>query len=173
MNDQRVYPSEIAPAGFAPARGDPDPMGDFAPAQEAETPARPADRPYPRPVPEPVPEILTHMGAPDEAEAPSEPPPPRPDVEYLGSEGQRVYFLLYPVIVGNLTLREVTIGQLSLWDVQDFLAGRIKTNVELLSRMSGIDPVSLGALKWPDVEALLSMVTALIPDFIREAIEKS
>jgi hypothetical protein len=42
-----------------------------------------------------------------------------------------------------------------------------------MARMVGIDPVALGALRWPDIEALAEMVTGMLPEAIRAAIEAS
>jgi hypothetical protein len=176
MIHQRVYPSDIAPEGFVPSgERDPDPMGAFAPAS---SPTGDEDRsgstspPSPsqsEPQPSPVGETFDEP----QAEPEPEPAPPRPAVEYVGAGGQRKHALLYPVRIEGRMLRSVTVSPPALWDVQDFLAGRITTNFEMASRMTGIDAVTLGALKWPDADIVLQIVTDMLPDFVRDAIEKA
>ncbi len=167
-----LSPSDIAPEGFIPS-GDPDPIGASAP----EDVGRPLDGNTAGQNGEPV------VGfAFDDSETPAEddestvtpaprPAPPRPEARYVGSNGERSYRLLFPVVIANVPLRRVTVAPPALWDVQDFIEGRISTNVELVGRMTGLDPVSLGALRWPDIQAVIGMMTDLLPDFIRAAIE--
>lgn len=117
---------------------------------------------------------LPGMDAPEAPPPEPEPAPPRPGVIYEGDQrGTRTHVLLYPVrFDGDATwLRRIKVCPPSLWDVQDFAAGRIRSNYDLMARMTGIDAVRLGALKWPDIDALLDMTMDLLPDFIRQAIE--
>jgi hypothetical protein len=82
--------------------------------------------------------------------------------------------LRYPVTIEGVGLvRQLAINGPTLWDIQDWAAGRLKTNYELMARMVGIDSVALGALRWPDVEALAAIVTTMLPEAMRDGIEKS
>jgi hypothetical protein len=129
--------------------------GTSAPPGEAQAP--PAS-----PLPEP----------PGEALGPAE-APIRPAVEYLDAQPV-ILPLRYPVkIEGVGVVRQLTICGPTLWDIQDWAAGRLTTNYELMARMVGIDPVALGALRWADVEALAEIVTGMLPEVMREAIAAS
>ncbi|KRQ99289.1 hypothetical protein [Bradyrhizobium valentinum] len=170
--DQRVYPSDIAPEGFTPSgERDPDPMGAFAPSSSLTDDDEPSPEPTQQP-PWPGEEEPSPVGG-TAKEAEPEPAPPRPNVEYVGVGGQRRHMLLCPLKIEGKMLRHVTIAPPALWDVQDFLAGRIRSNFEMASRMTGIDGVALGALKWPDADIVLQIVTDMLPEFIRDAIERA
>jgi hypothetical protein len=82
--------------------------------------------------------------------------------------------LRYPVeIEGVGEVRSLTINPPALWDIQDWSAGRLKTNFELMARMVGLTPAALGALRWPDIEQIASIVATMLPDELRAAIEAS
>lgn len=95
---------------------------------------------------------------------------PRPEVHYVGGLGQRRYVLLFPVKVGGKMFRHVTVSHPSLWDVQDWLAGKMQSHFELIARMTGLTTVELGALRWPDVQALLDITQNMLPEFIQQGI---
>ncbi len=156
MSVRRVYPEQVAPQGFLD--GDPDPATEFAPAEQggakAETPIA----------------AEAEVEAAQAQEPP--PPPPRPEVIYDGV-GIRTYALLYPLTIAGRKIRRLTIHPPTLWDIQDWAAGRLATNYELMARMVDMDPVAIGALRWPDVQALVDITTAMLPDAVREAIELS
>lgn len=153
------------PASF---EDDFDPMSAFEPSP---SPGAPAPEPLPwegagiGPEPD-AGEAAGLSGYPDPA-----PPAPRPTVSYVGHGGDRAYVLLYPVRIGDRELRRVIVRHPALWDVQDWIEGRIKTNFEMMARMTAMTPVDLGALKWPDAEAVLAIVNSMLPAFIRDAIE--
>lgn len=178
---RRVYPEDVAPANFLDR--DPDPATAFAPVDGSRADASiklaeaPSDQAAPSPEP-PGPE--------------PEPPPIRPAVAYPGAAGLRVhvldsnerllkdtvrYPLLYPVkylVEGEeRLLTELTAHPPALWDIQDWVAGRLKTNYELMARMLDMDPIDLGALRWPDIEALIDITTAMLPKEVRDAIALS
>jgi hypothetical protein len=79
--------------------------------------------------------------------------------------------LLYPVNIDGRTIERVVVNHPALWDVQDWLDKRLTSHFELIARMTELDVVALGALRWPDMQALLDMTVELLPSFIREAIE--
>lgn len=155
-------PSDIAPEGFVP-NDDPDPMGAFAPSTV----------PLEEPAAEPVSIFGTEDQPPaDPEEPPPEPPEPRPEVRYVGGEHDvTTVRLRTAIVVDGVKIASVRVNPPALWDVQDFLAQRIKTNIEMASRMTGIAPVVLGALRWPDAEAIFDVVLKKLPDFIRESIK--
>ncbi len=159
MSVHRVYPSEVAASGFLDR--DPDTATEFAPvnAQGDETPAEEA------PWVDPEGEAATA------AAAEPEPAPARPEVVYADVGGTRAYKLLYPVRIDGKRITGLTIHPPALWDIQDWIAGRLKTNYELMARMVDMDPVALGALRWPDIQAITDITTPMLPDAVREAIE--
>lgn len=106
--------------------------------------------------------VADTMPAPEEA--------PRPATHYVGGLGQRRYVLLFPVTVGDKTFRYVTVSHPALWDVQDWLAGKMQSHFELIARMTGLTTVELGALRWPDVQALLDITQNMLPEFIQQGI---
>lgn len=156
---RRVFPSDVAPQGFLDE--DPNPAAEFAPAEQVVA----------------VPENQGAEAPPIAAEEPveaaqPEPPPPRPEVSY-DAVGVRTYALLFPLTIAGRKLRRLTIHPPALWDIQDWAAGRLPTNYDLMARMVDMDPVALGALRWPDIEALVDITTAMLPDAVRDAIELS
>jgi hypothetical protein len=160
----RVYPEDIL-ARHRGEPGEPDIDRAFEPVEFPRKPA--ADASLPEPGGDEAPLNLA------DGEPPGEPePPPRPAVEYL-EPTPIVFPLRFPVRIDGAEVRALTIHPPTLWDIQDWAAGRLRTNYELMARMVGLDPVALGALRWPDVEALAGITTALLPDPIREAIEKT
>lgn len=154
----------------APLDRDPDPMAAFAPAvPELDRWAAPGTAPPIEPEQgEAAPLAPSAEIAPQPAPAPAE---PRPAAAYIGKGGERRYRLLYPVKIEGRAIRMVTVSHPTLWDVQDWIAGRIKTNFEIMARVTAMPEVELGALKWPDVQALITLTSEVLPDFIRDAIE--
>jgi hypothetical protein len=175
MTVRRVYPEDVAPANFLDR--DPDPATAFAPVDGQ------------------PPKVAEQPREPDLAATP-EPPEPepivRPVVAYPDSVGLRVhlldgqerllkesvhYPLMYPVkylLDGQeRVVKEITAHPPALWDIQDWAAGRLKTNYELMARMLDMDPVELGALRWPDIAALIDITTAMLPQELRDAIALS
>jgi hypothetical protein len=154
--ETRVYPEDIL------ARHRPEPQ-----APDLEQAFEPAPAPAP---PAPTPEAA-ELHVADGIREP-EPAPDRPEVRYL-DQAPIVFPLRFPVEIAGAEVRSLTINPPTLWDIQDWAANRLQTNYELMARMVGLDPVALGALRWPDVEALASITTTLLPEPIREAIEKT
>jgi hypothetical protein len=147
--------------------GDPPEPNAFEVFDTVETPGKPQDAPAP---PQQGNEALPTSATVEPPDEP-EPPPVRPVVEYLDVT-PIILFLRHPVrIEGVGIIRRLEINSPALWDIQDWAAGRIKTNWELISRMVGVDPVALGALRWPDIETLASIAATLLPDQLRAAIE--
>lgn len=159
-----VSPSDIRGVReFSRDPPEPDADAAFATVEGPAAPGKPKGEPLPPP---------PAFSPPDPPDEP-EPPPIRPAVEYL-DPAPIILPLRYPVrIEGVGIVRELAIHGPTLWDIQDWAAGRIKTNFELMARMVGIAPEALGALRWPDVEALASMVATLLPDQLRAAMEAS
>jgi hypothetical protein len=163
MSDTVIDPSSIAPPGWL---RDPDPMGAFAPEIAGDAP--PAN-----PIPLAAAQadmFVDDVG--DQAADPEPPPaPPRPVVRYLGKGGARGYALLFPIEIDGRRFRSVTVNHPALWDVQDWLAGRIKSHFEFVARMAGLSDDEFGALRWPDVQALLEIAGEMLPPFVRAVIE--
>jgi hypothetical protein len=148
----RVYPEDIAPREYLEP-DTPDSEKAFEPASN-----EPGSIPQPTPPPTP------------------EPPPVRPEVEYVGDGGAVIYTLLFPLRIGgdNQDIRKhVVINHPSLWDVQDWATSRLPTNYQLVARMIGMDPVDLGALKYPDIAAIMEIAATMLPDEIKDAIAAS
>jgi hypothetical protein len=163
-----VSPSDIRGVReFSRDPPEPDADAAFAPTEDA--PGKPKGEPLPPPGGNESPPVFSPPDPPDEPE----PAPIRPAVEYL-DPAPIIYPLRYPVYIDGVgTVRELAIHGPALWDIQDWAAGRIKTNFELMARMVGIAPEALGALRWPDIEALASIVATMLPDQLRAAIEAS
>jgi hypothetical protein len=160
-----VYPSDIAPREFLGEPPEPDPEKAFEPEAPR---GKPADEASPAP---PADEAGLDFPPPEPPVA--EEPPVRPAVEYL-DPAPVILPLRYPVhIEGVGTLRELAIHGPTLWDIQDWAAGRLRTNYELMARMVGIDPVALGALRWADTETLAAIALTMLPEAMREAIAAS
>jgi len=179
MADVLAYPSDIAPPGWSPDRDPDDPFAGGYQPKPGPKPDIPTTGSGVKPAPITRDDEETARFADVEqqvfANLPDEPPEPevpRPAVQSIGTAGLTRYTLLYPVKIEGLALREIKISPPALWDVQDFLAGKIKSNFELISRMTGLSPVMLGALRWPDVQALLNITTDLLPAFVRDAIDQ-
>jgi hypothetical protein len=161
----RVWPEDIKPRVFEGEPPEPDPTGAFEPAAGARgdgageaSEAREDSSGQ---------AAFVDPGTPDEDEAAI---PVRPTVRYLGARAIMVP-LLYPVEIAGLgEVCEVLIDQPALWDIQDWAAGRLRTNYELMARMVGLDPTALGALRWPDIERIATITTDMLPEAMREAI---
>jgi hypothetical protein len=94
-------------------------------------------------------------------------------VRYLGDTPISLA-LRYPVEIDGVgEVRSLTVNPPALWDIQDWAAGRLKTNFELMARMVGLSPAALGSLRWPDIEQLATIVATMLPDELRAAIEAS
>ena len=159
---RRVYPEDVAPSGYLDR--DPDSVAATEPVQRAESPGESSGEVPPI---EPA-DLPGREGAPE-----PEPAPVRPEVAYQGVAGVHVYTLLFPLKIDGRKLTRLTIHPPALWDIQDWAARRLKTNYELMARMVDMDPVTLGALRWPDVQALVDITTAMLPEALRDAIELS
>ena len=153
----RVYPEDLL-ARHRPEPDEPDPERAFEPVEFPRKKAEEA--PFPPPGD-------TDPGANGEPEAPAL---PRPAVRYLG-DAPIVLPLRFPVEIDGKEIRLLTVNPPALWDIQDWVAGRLKTNFQLMARMVGLSPEALGALRWPDIEQLANIVTAMLPEKLRAAIE--
>lgn len=151
--------ADAAAATIDRTEAQPDPMGAFAPAGDA-PPAAP-EAPWPG-------VLLTEE---IEAEAAKAAEVPRPEVRYIGTGGNRVYKLLHPLKIGGREVRQVTMHHPTLWTIEDYVAGKIKTNFSLIGAMSDLPESEAGALRWPDAQAIIAIVTSMLPTFIQEAIE--
>ena len=162
-----VSPSDIAPHLVAKAIAeDPDTADLYAPAEELEPEAWPQAE-------APQAEAPQAEGA-FEPEAPSSAwseIPDRPLVDYPGTAGCRIYPLLHPVkFFGEPLLKQVTVHPPALWDIQDWAARRMVSNYELIARMVDMTPMRLGALRWPDINAIVELALPMLPVLLREAI---
>jgi hypothetical protein len=146
----RVYPEDIAPREYLEP--------DTPDSEKAFEPASNDPGADPGPIPQPTPPPA------------SEPPPVRPEVEYTGQGGSHIYTLLFPLSINGVERNHVVINHPSLWDVQDWASSRLPTNYQLVARMVGMSPVDLGALKWPDISAIMDIATTMLPDEIKDAI---
>jgi hypothetical protein len=167
----RVYPEDIL-ARHRPEPDEPDPERAFEPV---ELPRRKAvDASLSPPGGNEGAAGLADPGANGEPEgAPEAAPPARPVVRYLGDTPISLP-LRYPVeIEGVGEVLTLTINPPALWDIQDWAAGRLKTNFELMARMVGLAPAALGSLRWPDIERLADIVTTMLPPAVRAGIEAS
>ena len=158
MAATRVYPEDLL-ARHRPEPDEPDPERAFEPVEFPRKKAEDA------PLPPPGVPGLTDPGANGEPEA-----RPRPTVRYLG-DTPIVLPLRFPVEIDGQEIRSLTVNPPALWDIQDWVAGRLKTNFQLMARMVGLSPEALGALRWPDIEQLANIVTAMLPEKLRAAIE--
>jgi hypothetical protein len=170
----RVYPSDLRPPAPREMRREPpEPDADRA-FEPVAAPGAPGTREKPAGETSPPPqtsEPKLDFPLPDPADAEDE--ARRPVVRYEDPL-PIIMPLRYPVTIEGVGLvRQLAINDPTLWDIQDWAAGRLKTNYELMARMVGIDPVALGALRWPDVEALAAIVTTMLPEAMRDGIEKS
>jgi hypothetical protein len=185
MTVRRVYPEDVAPANFLDR--DPDPATAFAPVD-----GQPPDAPKPAEQPSADLGLATQHPALDPEPEPEPEPIVRPVVAYPDSVVLRVhlldgqerllkesvrYPLMYPVkylLDGQeRVVKEITAHPPALWDIQDWAAGRLKTNYELMARMLDMDPIEPGALRWPDIAALIDITTAMLPQELRDAIALS
>ena len=165
----RVYPEDIL-ARHRPEPEEPDPERAFEPVEFPRRKAEDASLPPPG----------GNEGAPGLAEGGANGEPegvpeavPRPAVRYLG-DAPVVLPLRFPVeIEGVGEVRTLTVNPPALWDIQDWAAGRIKTNFELMARMTGLPPEALGSLRWPDIEQIATIVATMLPDQLRAAMEAS
>lgn len=93
-----------------------------------------------------------------------------PVVSVDGAVGMLSHTLLIPLIVNGRRLTQVTMRLPDLGDIDDWGSGRLKTNRDLLARLTGLHPVVLRALKWPDAEAVIKLFEAAAPAFVIDEI---
>ncbi|WP_281978793.1 phage tail assembly protein [Pseudorhizobium flavum] len=82
--------------------------------------------------------------------------------------GGRRYMLLAPLYVDGYRLEEVTLRHLTQAELDDYAGGEIETRRLLLARVTGLHPDVIGAMIWPDSEALHQMFADLLPAFLKD-----
>jgi hypothetical protein len=86
--------------------------------------------------------------------------------------GELTYTLLVPLTVNGERLTRVTLRLADLGDIDDWGSGKLPTNRDLLARLTGLHPVVLRSLKWPDAEAVIKLFEAAVPAFVIQEIGK-
>ena len=84
----------------------------------------------------------------------------------VGPAGRRSYALIIPLKVNGKWLRKVDLRLPSQGDIDDWGTGEIENARAFLCRLTGLDPLVIKALRWPDSEALYQMFRDVMPDFV-------
>ena len=87
-------------------------------------------------------------------------------VIFTGNLGQREYTLLVPLTVNGTRLRKIRMRLPVQGDIDDWGNGEIASPREFLVRLTGLDPLVIRALAWPDSEAVHLLFRDIVPDFI-------
>lgn len=80
--------------------------------------------------------------------------------------GQREYTLIVPPTVNGKRLRKIRMRLPLQGDIDDWGNGEIASLREFQARLTGLDPLVLRALAWPDAEAVHLLFRDIVPDFV-------
>jgi len=84
------------------------------------------------------------------------------------ARGVKRYTLLAPLTVDGKLLDEVVLRHPTQGELDDYANSDIETRRLMLARLTGVDPLVIKALIWPDSQALHQMLADILPDFLRD-----
>lgn len=80
--------------------------------------------------------------------------------------GSRTYTLVQKPKVNGVILSTITLRMPEQQDIDDFYSGGVDGTRGMLARLTGLHPVVIKRLKWPDAEAVFQLYRDIVPSFM-------